>query len=116
MRSFKNKGAVLVLLWASLSYAVISLTDTVNKDYIIPFMAMGAVGFPIMGCLSDVCFGRYKIIRYSLWMLWLSLIAWNGFIVVKKYVELEHKLTKLIVEWLMLLLLIFAPTLAGTHG
>ena len=39
----------------------------------------GKVFYPIAGLLADVCFGRYKVIRMSLWLLWIafSLLAFT---------------------------------------
>jgi len=100
MRAFKNKGAALVLVWTLLPFAVcISSSNNIAIDkFIISLMVIFAVSFPIVGCLSDVCLGRYNTIHYSLWMLWLSLIACNGYFTVKEYTELEHKLTLKILE------------------
>ena len=100
MRRFKNKGAVLVLIWAFLPFAVFTSYTTVIKR-IIPLIVISAVSFPFVGILSDVCLGRYKTIRYSLWILWLSLIAFNVYLIVKQYAAVEAEATQWIVECLI---------------
>ena len=100
MRRFKNKGAVLVLIWTFLPFAVFTSYTTVIKR-VIPLIVISAVSFPFVGYLSDVCLGRYKTIRYSLWMSWLSLIAGNVFLIVKQYATVEAETTQWIVGCLI---------------
>jgi len=121
MRGLKYKGAVLVVLWAFLPFAIFTVSQPNTKHFVIFLIIICAVSFPIVGCLSDVCFGRYNTIRYSLRIMWLSLIAFNGFFIVEKYTAIKNEFTPWIVKYLignslMLLLLIFAHTLAGIHG
>ena len=101
MRRLKNKGAVLVLIWAFLPCATYNSASIVVQLSIIPLIVISAVSFPILGILSDVCLGRYKTIRYSLWILWLSLIALNVFLIVKQFAAVENKTTQWIVECLI---------------
>ena len=101
MRRFKNKGAVLVLIWAFLAFSIYTTYNIVIKRIIIPMIITSAVSFPIVGILSDVCFGRYKTIRYSLWVLWLSLLAGNVFLIVKQHAAVESEVTQWIVECLI---------------
>ena len=101
MRRFKNNGAVLVLIWAFLPLVIFTSSNAVIEPFIIPLIVISAVTFPTLGCLSDVCLGRYKTIRYSLWILWLSLIAGNVFLIVKQYAAVEAEVTQWIVECLI---------------
>ena len=101
MRGFKNNGAVLVLLWILQPFAVFNFFNTVNQTFVISLIVISAVSFPIVGILSDVCLGRYKTIHYSLWILWLSLIARNVFLIVKQYAGVEAEVTQLIVGCLI---------------
>ena len=101
MRRLKNKGAVLVLIWAFLPCATYISASVVIQLSIIPLIVISAVSFPILGCLSDVCLGRYNTIRYSLWILWLSLTAFNVFLIVKQYAAVEAETTQWIVESLI---------------
>ena len=101
MRRLKNKGAVLVLIWAFLPCATYTSANIIFQVSIIPLIVISAVSFPILGCLSDICLGRYKTIRYSLWILWQSLIALNVFLIVKQYAAVEEETTQWIVECLI---------------
>ena len=101
MRGSRNNGAILVLLWVLLPFAVCIFSNAVIKPFIIPMLLVSAVSFPVVGCLSDVCLGRYKTIRYSLWMLWLSLIVDNVFLTVKQYATVNAKVTTSVVESLI---------------
>jgi len=103
MRAIKNKAAVLVLLWTFLPFAtyfgVLTLSHFLQVS--LSLIIISTVSLPIVGCLSDVCFGRYKTIRFSLRMLWVSLIAFNVFLIIKQYTASEHETTKLIVAYII---------------
>ena len=101
MRRFKNKGAVLILVWALLAFTTYTSAIIIIKLSIIPLIVISTVSFPIVGSISDVCLGRYKTIHYSLWILWLSLIAFNVFLIVKQYAAVESEVTQWIVECLI---------------
>ena len=77
IRRVKNKGAILVLI---LSYLVIStlylLTNAGNHEplhevWLLPF----GITTSIAGWLADAFIGRYKVIRCSVWMMWLLMIV-----------------------------------------
>ena len=83
VRQLKNKGAILIVFWNFLVWSVYSSnTNSVlgmrNVSgvhsilfYVVQAIA-GAVFMPLAGWLADVRFGRYKIISWSLWTMWLS--------------------------------------------
>jgi hypothetical protein len=73
----KHKGAVLILV---ISYLVTSilyfLANTavhylIDQIWLIPF----GITTAIAGWLTDAFIGRYKVIRCSLWIMWLLMIA-----------------------------------------
>ena len=101
MRRLNNNGAILVVLWVLLPFSVFTFSNIVVQTFIIPLIVISAVSFPIVGYLSDVCLGRYKAIRYSLWILWLSLIAGNVFLIVQQYAAVEAETTRWIAECLI---------------
>ena len=100
MRRLKNKGAVLVLIWALLAFTTYTSANVIKLS-IIPMIAISSVSFLIVGILSDVCLGRYKMIRYSLWILWLSLIAGNVILIVEQFAAVEAETTQWIAECLI---------------
>ena len=82
----KNKGAILVLVWSFLyfcvyDYFVFSSTsrDPLNQTKKINSGALVgmAVMLPIGGWLADAYFGRYRVIRCGLWVMWVGAML-NG--------------------------------------
>ena len=77
IRRVKNKGAVLVL---AISYLVTSiLYFLVNSAVHYPLHQVWLIPFgittAIAGWLTDAFLGRYKVIRCSIWIMWLLTIA-----------------------------------------
>ena len=78
MRTLKNKGAILILVWNYALWTVFnhSTTTTVSNAYltesvIVVTQAIGAaLTMPLAGWLADVRFGRYKVITWSIWTMW----------------------------------------------
>ena len=95
MRRLNNNGAILVVLWVLLPFSVFTFSI---QTFIIPLIVISGVSFPIVGYLSDVCLGRYKAIRYSLWTMWLSVIAGNVFLIVQQYAAVEAETARWIFD------------------
>ena len=77
IRRVNNKGAILVLI---LSYLVIStlyflgsygVHQPAYQVWLLPF----GITTSIAGWLADAFIGRYKVIRYSVWIMWLLMIS-----------------------------------------
>ena len=80
MRRVKNKGAILILIWSYL----ISSVYTISKHYIIDkqyyhdshtlvdMLVLIPMGLTVVlaATLADFRFGRYKVISFSLWIVW----------------------------------------------
>ena len=78
IRKLKNKGAILVLVWSFLvmsvySYLFDSLLPALYHDLVV-YSALAVIGamLVIAGWLADVQFGQYKVLSYSIWVMWLS--------------------------------------------
>ena len=71
MRTFKNKGAILLLVWNSLVinvlYYVLTQTMVEGAHFISLFFTL-----LIAGWLADVYLGRYKVIRKSMCIMWTA--------------------------------------------
>ena len=80
----KNKGAILIVFW---NYLVMSVYHLLSGGYTTkqldhPFHVSNtgiilwcmALLFPIGGWLADTRIGRYKMIHYSLWVMWISIM------------------------------------------
>ena len=77
MRKVKNKGTILVLVWSFLVSSLLNyLINTVLLSYhdlvINSVLTIIAVMLPVAGWLADVQFGRYKVIRCTIWTMWIS--------------------------------------------
>lgn len=79
IRRVKNKGAVLVIVLSYLITSTLYLLSTFNilghqrttrAYWALPFAITSAVA----GFLADGFVGRYKVIRCSIWMIWLLMI------------------------------------------
>ena len=71
LRKLKNKGALLVLVWnyliMSLFYYIMVHTNHDKQHYITV-----GVTLPIAGWLADIHLGRYRVIRWSIWIMWIG--------------------------------------------
>ena len=88
VRRVKNKGAILVLVWSfllsSLYFYIYYTTSKLYGGYYqgIIICAIIGVTMPIAGCLADVRFGRFKVISFSIWIMWLtSLLLTTGLVI-----------------------------------
>ncbi len=104
IRRVKNKGAILVLILSHLVtsifyfFAIIGVRSTKYQVCLVPF----AISTAIAGWLTDAFIGRYKVIRFSVWMLWLIMIAVTVSEVVGQLNEkLYNKMVQLVLFWLV---------------
>ena len=76
-------------------------TDTLkNCGLIVVVVSLFPIHHQCISHNTIHCLGRYKTIRYSLWILWLSLIVFNVFLIVKQYAAVTAEVTQWIVECL----------------
>lgn len=79
---FRSKGAVLVLFWSFSAQFVVhflttnpdhkttlTLRDKVINPVVVFTMCM--LFYPILGWLADVKCGRYRVIKWGLWTMWV---------------------------------------------
>ena len=74
IRKLKNKGAIIILVW---NFFVVSASE-----YLIAYVQIRggasigtvALGFtlPFAGWLADVYLERYKVICWSMWIMWTA--------------------------------------------
>ena len=89
------KGAVLVLIWCHLvqcAYYLIRhklIWQTGVNNIVAPSIALAIMIFisPIAGWLADVHFGRYKVLKWSIWVMWSSCMLLTMNTVVAKMVN-----------------------------
>ena len=74
IRKIKNKGVILILMW---NFFVVSASEYLIAYVAIPggasigTIALGAI-LPFAGWLADVYLGRYKVIQWSMWIMWTA--------------------------------------------
>ncbi len=96
-----DKRIVLVLLWTYLSFTIYFISDIITKlytDVSLPYIVIAAFSLPVAGLASDICLGRYRIIRCSLWTMWLSLVVLSACISLNMYVTIESQVYKIAVK------------------
>ena len=77
----KNKGAILIIIWSYLVTSVFHLLKTgydpqqhnVYTSSIITIIST-LIFCPIGGWLADTRIGRYRVIHYSMWIMWIALM------------------------------------------
>ena len=106
MRRVKNKGAILILIW---SYLVTSIF-TIGKHYIgkqnynnhtlVYMLILLPMGFTVVfaAMLADFRFGRYKVISFSLWIVWISSLLLTLTAIITDFTDIGcmHVLTTLL--------------------
>jgi peptide/histidine transporter 3/4 len=77
----KNKGAILIILWNYLVTSVFHFLKTgydpqQKNNYGISIIAIVStfIFCPIGGWLADTHIGRYRAVRYSMWIMWIALV------------------------------------------
>ena len=72
-RRLKNKGAIVVLIWNFFIAIVCNyLTAFVVPHGLEISTVAWSLTLPIAGWLADIYFGRYKVIRWSMWIMWTA--------------------------------------------
>ena len=74
----KNKGAILIVIWSYLTTTVFHLLKADYREgssYPRGIILIStALLYPVGGWIGDTCFGRYKVIRCSMWIMWIIAI------------------------------------------
>ena len=105
LRRVKNKGAILVLIWSyfvSCLYFYISYNVSRIYSHSVFSMIQTTVGLtiPLTGWLADIRFGRYKVIRFSLWTMWISSMLLTASLVIIHCLDL-YNLSKILHAFLV---------------
>ena len=108
IRKLKNKGAIIILVW---NFFVVSASEYLIAYVQIPGGAsIGtiALGFtlPFAGWLADVCLGRYRVIHWSMWIMWISFMLITTNSVIEEFILGHHNKFKLISQILASILAI----------
>ena len=96
IRTFKSKGATLLIIWntlmMNLPYYLLTQTSLQGVHFISVLFTL-----PIAGWLADVYLGRYKVIQWSMWIMWVgSMLATLSSLIaqlVDSYASINGKVT-----------------------
>ena len=82
------------------------LLATNIPDYIVTIVfGIGACAFPIAGCLADLRYGRYKLIKISMWLIWVGVVIQSVmYIVLQVKGDLDGRLLPTAVNIALLIL------------
>ena len=85
IRLFRNKAALMILQWVfTASLNLFIAVQMFDMYYIIYIGGSVALSAPI-ALVADLYFGRYKVIQYSMRLLWIAVIASNTIISLQYY-------------------------------
>ena len=107
MRIVHNKGAFLILVWSflvtNLGYCISYSVSRIYSSlvYVIILTTVGLT-IPLAGWLADVRYGRYKIIQWSLWTMWISsLLLTSGLVILQLLESQNDTVLKLVMSLLI---------------
>ena len=90
-----NKGAILILVWSflvtNLGYCIsYSVSRTYSSLVYVIILTTVGLTIPLTGWLADVRYGRYKIIQWSMWTMWISSLLLTSGLVFLQLFELQN--------------------------
>ena len=102
-RRLKNKGAILLLVWNFLLFSAMFIDEQLFQfelRYDLQLVVLGLT-LPFAGWLADVYFGRYKVIRFSMWIFWIGTILATASSVVVQLVDSYNHINYYVFQILM---------------
>jgi peptide/histidine transporter 3/4 len=114
--NLKTKGAILILVW---NFLVINVTNYLAvyanrpNGHTIETVVLSFT-LPLAGWLADVYLGRYKVIRWSMWIMWVGSMLATVSSVVAQFVDQSH--SKIIEDLTVVLLVITTIGFGGYAG
>ena len=88
IRRLKNRGALLILLQSFLVSGAFSFHGKQNHRLVFYIqLVAGGLTLPIAGWLADICFGRYKVINWSMWTIWTTFMLVTASTVIAQFVD-----------------------------
>ena len=107
MRKVKSKGAIVVLVWSffivTVSYYLITFVVPYSLE--ITTVALGLT-LPLAGWLADIRFGRYKVMRWSMWIMWLAAMLTTLSSIVAQFITGDHILFRCVSQIMVFILTI----------
>jgi peptide/histidine transporter 3/4 len=91
-RRFKSKGTLLILVWNFLYTSVFYLlSHFLNKTFTSKAL-FGTLGITLLiaGWLADTRIGRYKVVRTSIWIMWIAAVIATMSVVAASFNQSYH--------------------------
>ena len=116
--NLKTKGAILILVWNFLLINVfisnyIAVYANGPNGHAIETIALSFT-LPLAGWLADVYLGCYKVIRWSMWIMWVgSMLATVNSVVAQLA---DHSYSKIFEDLIVVLLFIATIGFGGYAG
>ena len=104
IRKLKNKGAILILVWNFFVISVfyyLSIFHPTGDRYSITW----GLTLPIAGWLADVYLGRYKVIRWSIWIMWIASVLLVASSILSQLVESYYSINNKYITVMLLLIM-----------
>lgn len=94
VRQVKNKGAILVIIWnymiGSIFYNLLNETTRQNDFLYYILSAVPIIALPLTGAIADMRFGRYKVISFSLWIVWIVSILLTAMLALNEIIMIQY--------------------------
>ena len=101
IRKLKNKGAILILVWNFFVISVFYYLSIFHLTWDMYSIAWGLT-LPIAGWLADVYLGRYKVIRWSIWIMWIaSVLVVASSVLSQFYYSIHNKYISIVLLLIM---------------
>ena len=104
LRKLSNRGALLVLVWNFLITSVfyyLSVFVGRNQKY---YTLAWCLTLPLAGWLADMYCSRHKLIRWSIWTMWVTSVLTTLSFVVAQLVEGYHTINEYVAQVLLILM------------
>ena len=104
MRRVKNKGAILILIWSYLISSIYTIgLHYIDKQYrdshtLVDMLVLIPMGLTVVlaATLADFRFGRYKVISFSLWIVWICSILLTLTAIITDFIHIGCKVSQVL--------------------
>ena len=119
IRKLKNKGALLILVWNCLVMSIFQYLTTYTimfhpTAYI--YSNIWGLTLPIAGWLADVYLKRYKVMRWSIFIMWIASVLVAASSVLSQLPVVEHYYHNSVKKYVIMLLLIVMSLAFGGYS
>ncbi len=83
-----------MLVWNFLIFSAIVHLIADNNNFTEVYLLIVGLTLPFAGWLADICFGRYEMIRWSMWIMWTASMLATASSIVAQFVESYQNINK----------------------